>query len=183
WAAHHGLKAIVLEKAPVVGGSTAYSYGGRWGPHNTPARGARNAHSVGQALEYLRFLSGGFGGEEKMRMYVKEAAATIEAFAQLGVPFRMIEGLPDHYFPGAPGSLGLGRTLEVVPLPKKALPDSAPALLESPYMPGGVSWSDAIKWGGLGNRYSWAPENLEHAASVYAAGQGFVAGLILKCEE
>jgi len=87
-----------------------------------------------------------------MRMYVKEAAATIEAFAQLGVPFRMIEGLPDHYFPGAPGSLGLGRTLEVVPLPKKALPDSAPALLESPYMPGGVSWSDAIKWGGLGNR-------------------------------
>ena len=42
-------------------------------------------------------------------------------------------------------------------------------------MPGGVSWSDAIKWGGLGNRYSWAPENLERAASVYAAGQGLVA--------
>jgi len=32
-----------------------------------------------QGLEYLRFLSGGFAEEEKMRMYVKEAAATIEA--------------------------------------------------------------------------------------------------------
>jgi 3-oxosteroid 1-dehydrogenase len=50
-------------------------------------------------------------------------------------------------------------------------------------MPGGVSWSDAIKWGGLGNRYSWAPENLERAASVYAAGQGLAAWLLLKCLE
>jgi len=183
WAAHRGLKAIVIEKAPVVGGTTAYSYGGLWAPNNMLQRAAGMDDSDEQGLEYLRFLSGGFAEEEKMRMYVKEAAATIEAFAQLGVPFRMIEGLPDHYFPGAPGSLGLGRTLEVVPLPKKALPDSAPALLESPYMPGGVSWSDAIKWGGLGNRYSWAPENLEHAASVYAAGQGLVAWLLLKCIE
>src|SRR5207245_4174377 len=117
------------------------------------------------------------------QMYAKEGAATIEAFSQLGIPFRIIEGLPDHYFPGAPGSLGPGRTLEVVPLPKKALLISAPALLDSPYMPGGVSWSDAIKWGGLGNRYSWAPENLEHAASVYAAGQGLAAWLLLKCIE
>ena len=50
-------------------------------------------------------------------------------------------------------------------------------------MPGGVSWSEAIKWGGLGNRYSWARENLEHAASLYAAGQGLVAWLLLKCLE
>jgi hypothetical protein len=70
-----------------------------------------------------------------------------------------------------------------VPLSKNALPDGAPALLESPYMPGGVSWSEAIKWGGLGNRYSWARENLEHAASLYAAGQGLVAWLLLKCLE
>src|SRR5207237_7312026 len=169
WAAHRGLKAIVLEKAPVVGGATAYSYGGLWAPNNMLQRAAGLDDSDEQGLEYLRFLSGGFAEEEKMRMYVKEASATIKAFAQLGVPFRMIEGLPDHYFPGAPGSLGLGRTLEVAPLPKKALPDSAPALLESPYMPGGVSWSDAITWGRLGNRSSWSPENLENARSVSAS--------------
>ena len=136
WAAHRGLKAIVIEKAPVVGGATAYSYGGLWAPNNMLQRAAGIDDSDEQGLEYLRFLSGGFAEEEKMRMYVKEAAATIEAFARLGIPFRMIEGLPDHYFPGAPGSIGLGRTLEVVPLLKNALPDSAPALLESPYMPG-----------------------------------------------
>ena len=123
WSAHRGLKAIVIEKAPVVGGATAYSYGGLWAPNNMLQRAAGMDNSDEQGLEYLRFLSGGFAEEEKMRMYVKEAAATIEAFAQLGVPFRMIEGLPDHYFPGAPGSIGLGvATLEVVPFPKKALP-------------------------------------------------------------
>jgi 3-oxosteroid 1-dehydrogenase len=183
WAAYRGLEAIVIEKAPVVGGATAYSYGGLWAPNNALQRAAGLNDSNEQGLEYLRFLSGGFAEEEKMRLYATEAAVTIEAFVRLGVPFRMIEGLPDHYFPGAPGSLGLGRTLEVVPLPKNALPDGAPALLESPYMPGGVSWSDAIKWGGLGNRYSWARENLEHAASLYAAGQGVVAWLLLKCLE
>ena len=183
WAAHRRLKAVVVEKAPVVGGATAYSYGGLWAPNNMLQRAAGLDDSDEQGLTYLRFLSGGFAEEEKMQMYAKEGAATIEAFSQLGIPFRIIEGLPDHYFPGAPGSLGPGRTLEVVPLPKKALLISAPALLDSPYMPGGVSWSDAIKWGGLGNRYSWAPENLEHAASVYAAGQGLAAWLLLKCLE
>ena len=183
WAAHRGLKAAVVEKAPVVGGATAYSYGGLWAPNNKLQRAAGMEDSDEQGLAYLRFLSGGFAEEEKMQLYVKESAATIEAFAQLGIPFRIIEGLPDHYFPGAAGSLGPGRTLEVVPLPKKALPDSAPALLASPYMPGGVSWSEAIKWGGLGNRYSWASENLKQAESVYAAGQGLAAWLLLKCLE
>ena len=183
WAAHRGLSAAVLEKAAVVGGATAYSYGGLWAPDNMLQRAAGLDDSAEQGLAYLRFLSGGFAEEEKMQMYAKEAAATIEAFSRLGIPFRIIEGLPDHYFPGAPGSIGPGRTFEVAPLPKKALPDSAPALLDSPYMPGGVSWSDAIKWGGLGNRYSWAPENLERAASVYAAGQGLAAWLLLKCLE
>src|SRR5215213_1055898 len=146
WAAHRGLKATVIEKAPVVGGATAYSYGGLWAPNNMLQRGAGIDDSDEQGLEYLRFLSGGFAEEEKMRMYVTEAAATIGAFGQLGVPFRIIDGLPDHYFPGAPGSVRLGRTLEVAPLPKKHLPDAAPAILESPYMPAGVSWSNAIKW-------------------------------------
>ena len=31
---NRGLKAIVIEKAPVVGGATAYSYGGLWAPDN-----------------------------------------------------------------------------------------------------------------------------------------------------
>ena len=103
WAAHRGLKAIVVEKAPVVGGATAYSYGGLWAPNNMLQRAAGMDDSAAQGLEYLRFLSGGFAEEEKMRLYVNEAAATIEAFAQLGIPFRIIDGLPDHYFPGAPG--------------------------------------------------------------------------------
>src|SRR4029077_3234880 len=85
WAAHRGLKAIVIEKAPVVGGATGYSYGGLWAPNNMLQRAAGMDDSDEQGLEYLRFLSGGFAEEEKMRMYVKEAAATIAPFAQLEI--------------------------------------------------------------------------------------------------
>src|SRR4030095_807781 len=92
WAAHRGLKAAVVEKAPVVGGATAYSYGGLWAPNNTLQRAAGMEDSDDQGRASLRFLSGGFGEEEKMQLYVKEAAATIEAFGQLGIPFRIIEG-------------------------------------------------------------------------------------------
>ena len=84
WAAHRGLKAIVVEKAPVVGGATAYSYGGLWAPNNALQRAAGLHDSNEQGLEYLRFLSGGFAEEEKMRLYATEAAVTIEAFARTG---------------------------------------------------------------------------------------------------
>src|SRR5262249_60919321 len=97
-----------------------------------------------QGLAYLRFLSGGFAEEEKMQLYVKESAATIEAFAQLGIPFRIIEGLPDHYFPGAAGSLGPRRTLRVVPVAKEARPGFAPPLRCCPCMSRGGSWVAAL---------------------------------------
>jgi len=93
----------------------------------------------------------------------------------------MIEGLPDITFAGAPGSLGLGRTLEVVPLPKKALPDSAPALLKAD-MPGGVSCLMRSN-GEARESLFLGSGKLEHAASVYAAGQDLVAWLLLKCIE
>ena len=180
-ASQYDLKVLVVEKAPVVGGATAYSYGSLWTGNHILQREAGLPDSEAEALAYLRFLSGGFAEEEKLESYVREAPETIERLIRLGVGLRIIEGLPDHYFPTAPGSLEKGRTIEVIPIPKKALPASAPPLQASPYMPEGVAWSDAIRWGGLGNRHSWNPENLDRAASQYAAGQGLVAWLLLQC--
>jgi 3-oxosteroid 1-dehydrogenase len=54
WAAHRGLKAVVVEKAPVVGGATAYSYGGLWAPNNKLQRAAGMDDSDEQGLAYLR---------------------------------------------------------------------------------------------------------------------------------
>ena len=65
WAAHRGLKTVVIEKAPLVGGATAYSYGGLWAPNNMLQRAAGMDDSDEQGLEYLRFLSGGFAEEER----------------------------------------------------------------------------------------------------------------------
>src|SRR3989442_5422326 len=78
WAAHRRLKAVVVEKAPVVGGATAYSYGGLWAPNNMLQRAAGFDDSHEQNLTYLRFLSGGIAEEVKMTMYATKGAATIK---------------------------------------------------------------------------------------------------------
>src|SRR5437667_11722745 len=96
WAAHRRLKAVVVEKAPLVRGATAYSDGGLWAPNNMLQRAAGLDDSDEQGLEYLRLLSAGFAEEEKKRMYVKEASETLQAYAHRDVPFRMIKVLLDH---------------------------------------------------------------------------------------
>src|SRR2546430_11562611 len=72
WAAHRRLKAVVVEKAPVVGGATAYSYGGPWAPHNMLQRAARLGDSREQRLTQPRLSSGGFARREKKSMYTQE---------------------------------------------------------------------------------------------------------------
>lgn len=182
WAARHGLKAVVVEKAAVVGGTTAYSYGSLWIPNNLLEREAGIIEDTEEdAVTYMQYLSGGFAEEAKLLTYVREAPRTIEELLGWGVKLRLIEGVSDHYFPIAPGSQQKGRMLEVVPMPREQVPAEAPPLQRSPYMPEGISWTDAIRLGGLGNRFSWDRQKVREASSCYAAGQGLVAALLRAC--
>src|SRR5437867_3282689 len=131
-AAQSDLKVLVVEKAPVVGGATAYSYGSLWTGNHILQRQAGLRDSEADTLAYLRFLSGGFAEEEKLKSYAREAPATIERLIRLGVRLQIIEGLPDHYFPGAPGSVEKGRTIEVIPIPKNRSEEHT-SELQSPY--------------------------------------------------
>lgn len=183
WASRHGLKTLLIEKASVVGGATAYSYGSLWVPNNLLEREAGIEDSEEDAITYMRYLSGGFAEEAQLITYVREAPRAIEELRGWGVKLRLIEGVSDHYFPIAPGSQKKGRMLEVVPMLRKQLPAEAPPLQRSPYMPEGISWTDAIRLGGLGNRFSWDQEKVKEASSCYAAGQGLVAALLRACLE
>lgn len=183
WASRRGLKTLLIEKASVVGGATAYSYGSLWVPTNPLEREAGIEDSEANAITYMEYLSGGFAEGKKLTTYVREAPRAIEELIGWGVKLRFIEGVADHYFPIAPGSLKKGRMLEVVPIPKQQMPAGAPPLQRTPYMPDGISWTDAIRLGGLGNRFSWDEQKVREASSCYAAGQGLVATLLRACLE
>ena len=57
-AAHHGLRALVIEKAPAFGGSTARSGAGVWVPGNEVLRRAGVTDSASDASTYLAHVAG-----------------------------------------------------------------------------------------------------------------------------
>lgn len=57
-AAHHGLRVALLEKAPVLGGTTAWSGGWIWAPRNPPALRAGIAEDAAAPRRYLEGVLG-----------------------------------------------------------------------------------------------------------------------------
>ncbi|XKK61188.1 FAD-dependent oxidoreductase [Streptomyces sp. ARC32] len=57
-AAHHGLRVVVLERAEVCGGATAWSGGWMWAPGNHLARADGVREETGRFREYLRAVLG-----------------------------------------------------------------------------------------------------------------------------
>src|SRR5262249_43210380 len=58
---------------------------------------------------------------------------------------------------------------------------AAARLIASPYLPPGVSWSDAVSWGGFGRTHDWDADALEQCRHQFAAGQGLIAWLVRAC--
>jgi 3-oxosteroid 1-dehydrogenase len=177
-AAARGAATLVLEKAPVLGGATAYSYGSLWAGCNHVQRAAGLDDSPEATLAYLRFLGGGLVDEGRLETFATHAPRVIEYFAGLGVAFQEVGGLPDHYYPVAPGARPRGRTIEVQPLPRDDLGPFATQLEETPHMPEGVTWTEVLAWGGFGNRHQWDPAALEARQRFFSAGQGLAAWLL-----
>ena len=65
-----GKRAIILEKAPKLGGVSAYSGGEVWLPNNHKMREAGIEDSYEEAMKYYEFLSNGYGDRAMLdRMY------------------------------------------------------------------------------------------------------------------
>ena len=174
---------LVLEKAERLGGGTAYSYGAMWAGANPFEAAAGIDDDLGQAETYLRWLSGGFADEARLLRLCRDAGPVLGYFAEHGIAFRLIRDLPDHYYPVAPGSIREGRDVEVVPLARSEVGLPEEEIEEAPYLPPGVSWSDAIAWGGTGRQHSWDPAELASRTHLYAAGQGLAAAFLRRCRE
>lgn len=131
-AAHHGLRAVLIEKAAHYGGSTARSGGGVWIPGNKALKASGRPDDREEARRYLHSIIGDVVPKEKIDTYIDRGAEAFD-FVLDHSPLQMtwVPGYSD-YHPEAPGGLGSGRSCEPKPFNLKALGPEA-ANLEPPY--------------------------------------------------
>ncbi|GLW29387.1 3-oxosteroid 1-dehydrogenase [Actinoplanes regularis] len=168
-AAHHGLSAIVLEKAETYGGSTARSGGGLWLPGNEVLRRAGATDSAEDARAYLAHVAGPQVAPARQHAFLN-AAPRMLAFVRAHTPldFAWVPGYPDYY-PEAPGGRASGRSIEPRPLDTRQVgPDLA--TLAEPYRkaPDGVAVTQVdYRWLSLGTRH---PRAIRTAARLALRG-------------
>lgn len=112
-AAAEGAKVAVLEKAELLGGTTALSGAGIWVPANRQARETGVEDSPEQGVEYLLSLSHGMIIPELAEALVRGGPEFVDFLeTQTELRLQLVAGYPD-YHPENPGGLTRGgRTLE-----------------------------------------------------------------------
>src|SRR5688500_14489252 len=120
-AAHHGLSAVVVEKADTFGGSTARSGGALWVPGNDVLRHAGATDTVEQAQTYLTQVAGPDVSVARQRALIAHGPAMVSlVLARTPLRFAWVPDYAD-YDPEVPGGLAQGRTIEPVPLDGRVL--------------------------------------------------------------
>lgn len=109
-----GLSAVILEKQPRIGGSTAYSGGVLWIPDNPLMRRAGAQDSLDEARKYLNNLVTDAPGStpEKREAYLESGPEVIGFLEQHGMKFRRPLDYPDYYS-AVPGATVRTRSLTV----------------------------------------------------------------------
>ncbi len=132
-AARAGLDVVLVEKAAVVGGSTALSGGVIWAPGNTIFAGPREADPLGTALAYLRAEAGNRLEEGLARRFLEAAPRILDRLvAEAGL--HLVAPIYPDYHPALPGWSAGGRAVRPAPFDGRRLGADL-ALLRQP-LPG-----------------------------------------------
>ena len=108
-----GLKPLVIEKAPLLGGTSATSGGGIWIPCNHDMARGGLKDSVEMAFGYVKTCAKGLASDERVLAYVETASVMARYLDQVGVRYRAMPKYADYY-PHVAGSLPGGRTMDPV---------------------------------------------------------------------
>lgn len=120
-AAHRGLKALVVEKEPVFGGTTARSGGWMWIPGNAPAKRAGIEDSVEKATTYLRHETGEHFDEHRITAFLEAGPKAVDFFeAETALQFDLGPTFAD-YHTNAPGGMAAGRSIVAKPFDGREL--------------------------------------------------------------
>jgi FAD binding domain len=120
-AAVAGLRVLLLEKAPVVGGTTAISGGMVWIPNNAKMGAVGRADSRADAETYLAGTVPGPADDPLRTAFLDHANAAIAYLeANTSVRLKPVPIYPDYY-PDLPGATLGGRVLEPEPFDGRLL--------------------------------------------------------------
>ena len=110
-AADEGLSVLVVEKTPLVGGTSAISGGGIWIPDNPDLPRVGIKDSIDAAFRYVKTCARGLASDERILAYVETARQMVRYLGEIGVPYRSMPLYADYY-PSLDGALPGGRTMD-----------------------------------------------------------------------
>ncbi|MGV0050627.1 FAD-binding protein [Mycobacterium colombiense] len=113
-AAASGYQTLILEKADVIGGSTAMSGGVLWLPDNLVSRRSGVLDSRDDALRYFAEVVGSdrpSTSPERIEGFLDAIDPMVAFLEAQGIPFRHCEGYADYY-DDRPGGKENGRSIE-----------------------------------------------------------------------
>jgi 3-oxosteroid 1-dehydrogenase len=129
-----GAEVLVVEKQPMLGGTTAVSGGGVWLPGNHVMAAAGVDDSREEALAYIRRVAGArVPDPELLEVYVDTAPEVLRYLEDHTPLSTHIQPLPDYYWPWQfPGTKMMpGRTVEADPYPvAEELPEWADRIVK-----------------------------------------------------
>ncbi|MCB2049204.1 MAG: FAD-dependent oxidoreductase [Novosphingobium sp.] len=178
---HAGKSVVILEKAPVFGGSTAKSGGVMWIPNNRFMEPGEDSED--KAIAYLDAVvqdSPEFPGTspEKRRTFVREAPKMLDFVVGQGVDLERCSKFWPDYYDELPGGVKTSRTVSAKPFNKNELPGGWGKKIRKGMLEMPVKLDDGMQFANL-NR-SWAVRGLfaKTAAKVVmgkALGQQWVS--------
>ncbi|GGC83287.1 FAD-binding protein [Tersicoccus solisilvae] len=175
-AARAGKTVVVLEKASLLGGTSAISGGMLWIAANHHAREAGIDDSTDAASAYVTAISRGRGRAELVDAAVTFGDAMLRfAEDELGVRFQFLETFPD-YRTDLPGSVETGRTIEPQPVNSHALLGGLAAHVRSdgraPF-----TMQEYERWGAF-TRFPWDELAERERTGMVAKGRALVTMLL-----
>lgn len=147
-AGHFGADVLVVEAADRLGGAAAYSGGQIWVGNTDQAREAGIEDSEADLKSYLEWLSDGRADPSLRDVFVVRGPEAVRFLTERGVPLQVVHGMPDYYYPKAPGSKPEGRIHEIEPWEEQQLGGLIDLVATSPYGGGRISTQDRIETGG-----------------------------------
>src|SRR4051794_23401410 len=180
-AALGGARVVVLEKAPVVGGTTAVSGGSAWIPCNDHMAAEGVEDSPEEALAYLRACVGDQGEDAHLVALVEHGAEMIRMLEQRAeIPFWAWpgEGGATDYRPWLEGAKPGARPLDAAPFALTELGEwAARGRLTEQRPRWAYKYEDYRR-----HMHVRAPEPVEpQPAGVYNSGVALVARLLQAC--